>query len=58
MIKFSHSMEHQKNLADKAQAAEIYAAIVALRTVKELSLAAGIKLLVLKVSSSYLPQHM
>ncbi|PMD17624.1 hypothetical protein NA56DRAFT_707358 [Hyaloscypha hepaticicola] len=30
----------------------------ALRTVKEFSLAAGIKLLVLKVSSNYLPQHM
>jgi hypothetical protein len=51
-------MEPQKYLADEAQAAEIYAAIVALRTVEEFSLAAGIKLLVLKVSSNYLPQHM
>jgi hypothetical protein len=46
-------------LADKAQAAETYAAIVALRTVEEFSLAAGIKLLVLKLSgSNCLPQHM
>jgi hypothetical protein len=44
-------------LADETQATEIYAAIVALRTVKEFSLAAGIKLLDLKVSSNYLPQH-
>ncbi|KAE9372000.1 hypothetical protein N431DRAFT_535657 [Stipitochalara longipes BDJ] len=39
------------------QAAELYAAIVALRTVKENSLAAEIKLVVLKVASNYLPQH-
>ncbi|KAH8781888.1 hypothetical protein BGZ57DRAFT_284626 [Hyaloscypha finlandica] len=40
------------------QASELYAAIMALKTVQENSLAADINLLVLRVTSNYLPQHM
>lgn len=40
------------------QASELYAAIMALKTVQDHSLAADINLVVLKVTSNYLPQHM
>jgi hypothetical protein len=51
-------MKLQRHSSNDAQAAELYTALVALKTVKEFSFGTDIKLVILKTSSPYLFQHM